>query len=445
MNLNQIQALLETLSDQQIMQYAQGSNPQVPQVLAQMEALRRENLRKSEIMQVPGMKAGGVVRGYAEGGRAEAIRKRVSDRLSREKDLQQSDSATESGIALLPTPAAKGQPELMSDAYSAQWNRMAQNMAPTPSVDPQADARATAVLAQGPTPFQLGQTPGAPGQRTTPPGGIADLPVAETAPTSTGPVPVVPGVVANPQATPEVLAKVSQAADAESSKFADQYREIFAQRADLRESGRSAKPNADLDRKQAFYYALAKFGATLATTGVWAQAGDVGLESFRSELEKSKAKQDEFRKESLQIGLAALDDKLAALGVDEKERQRMRDEAQKALENMRENRKLDLQEKQIKQQGEYQKGQLSIQKTLADARSVGVGALKPLTFTDALKQAEDEMKANPLLLKNKSLEQRALELMAADPVRTGTLAPKKPNFGLDPSAIDAELARRSGG
>lgn len=429
MNLNQIQALLEKLPDQQIMQYAQGGNPQVPQVLAQMEAMRRQNLRKSETMQEPGMKKGGIVRKYAEGGKVSSARANYGNRQAREEAIleeakrNRSEAMQEpggpayalgniisSGIgglrniadAITDNPVTRTVGENFRRGSELRAQRDADIRAnealaqgPTafqqgqvPAASAPADARAAAALAQGPTEFQTNpqNIPPEVAVSQPPAGGLGNLAPAQTGTTAQGAAmrgsaAVVPGATANPQATPEVLAQVNQAADAQASKFADQYRELFAERAEMRESGRSEKPNAELDRQQAFYYALAKFGATLATTGVWAQAGDVGLEAFRSELEKSKTKQDAFRKESLQIGLAAIDDKLAALGVDEKERARIAAEAQKAIDNRREDRKLDLQQEQIRNTAAFQQGQLKNQAKLVEAKTSG-GASGNLKGTD---------------------------------------------------------------
>jgi hypothetical protein len=365
MNLNQVQALLETLPDEQIMQYAQGSNPQVPQILAQMEAMRRSDLRKSKTLQAPGMNSGGIVRKFAEGGVVglETPEERAKRRLEERRGLRETGGwANQAPLPpLQPTPAT-GIGALTPAAP------------PTP-------------MPQPPKPQQMPVQPQS--------GGVASLAPAQPQ-KSVAP----PAATSNPSATPEVLAKVSQAADEQASKFADQYRSIFAERAELRESGRSNKPNPDADRQQAFYYALAKFGATLATTGIWAQAGDVGLEAFRSELEKSKGKQDEFRKESLQIGLTALDDKLAALGIDEKERQRMRDEAQKALENRRADRNLDLKQEEIRNTAAFQKGQLRIQGKLAEAKtaggtSAGLGSLKASDINTATARVDALLEGDP--------------------------------------------------
>lgn len=382
MNLNQIQALLETLPDQQIMQYAQGSNPQVPQVLAQMEAMRRSDLRKSEAMQGSGMKSGGVVRKFAEGG---AVSRETEEERARRRLEERRNSREVGGWAnqkqLPPAPLAAGIGALVPASTKI-----------APAVDQP--------MPRPPAPVQPQATGIAP---------LAPKEVVASVPVEPQKAVAMPGATTNPSATPEVLAKVSQAADVEANKFADQYRSIFAERADLRESGRSNKPNPDADRQQAFYYALAKFGATLATTGIWAQAGDTGLEAFRSELEKSKAKQEEFRKESLQIGLSALDDKLAALGIDEKERQRMRDEAQKAIENKRADRALDINQEQVRNTAAFQKGQLRIQGKLAEAKtaggtSAGLGSLKASDINTATARVDAMLKEDPkyqmLMFKN---------------------------------------------
>lgn len=464
MNYNEIQALLEKLPDQQIMQYAQGGNPQVPQVLAQMEAMRRENLRKSEMMQKPGigavqgMAAGGMVRKFAKGGLTEdeeeespARRGYREAQEAREKKLERAkqnrgqamqepggpayaignfiksgvDGLRNIGNAVAGSAPMQGIMSL-GQQIGENYDR-AQALRDTRA----ADARASQALAQGPTPFQMGQEPAvsaappSPPQAPPPPpaldagqGGIAGL-----APEAPAPRAPAPAAAPTAQATPEVLAKVEQAKDAQLDKFA----QIFAQMDEMRKASQGPAPDAELERKRAFYRALSKFGATLATTGIWAQAGDVGLDTFRSELEKSEAKQKEFRKESLQIGLAGLEDKLKLLGYEDAKIKEMKAEAQQMFENDLKTRQVAAQEQQVKQQGEYQRGSLGIQREAARNRYSGVG--KPLTYEAALKEAGDRFKEDPRLAKQYTVEQYAMQLYQSDPSRSGILSAGGANIG----------------
>lgn len=462
MNYNEIQALLEKLPDQQIMQYAQGGNPQVPQVLAQMEAMRRENLRKSQTLQkpgigaAPGMAAGGMVRKFAKGGSTEdeeeeespARRSYRKSQEAREEKLEKAkqnrgqamqepggpayaignfmksgiDGLRNVGNAVAGSAPVQGIMSL-GQQIGDNFNNM-QAMRDTRA----ADMRANQALAQGPTPFQMGQeqAPAAPPQAPPAPppaldagqGGISAL-----APESAAPKAAPPAGAPAAQATPEVLAKVEQAKDAQLDKFA----QIFAQMDEMRKSSQGPAPDAELERKRAFYRALSKFGAALATTGIWAQAGDVGLQTFRDEIEKSEAKQREFRKESLQIGLAGLEDKLKLLGYEDAKIKEMKAEAQQMFENDMKRKQVSLQEQQIKQQGEFQRGSLGIQREAA--RNRYGGSSQALTYEDALKVAEDAFAKDPRLAKKQTLEQYAMQLYKSDPSRSGILSAGGANIG----------------
>lgn len=454
MDFNKIQELLEKLPDQQIMQYAQGSNPQVPQILAQMEAARRENMRKSEVMQGPGimgMYKGGEVRKFNTGGLSESRKKfldreeEILERAKKKRGGQMkptSDSFRERAgqvVSDVAGMAKAGLGALIPDAIEENFARQQALRNPAAAEDAAKQRSYASLMAQA---EQMPAPPATPAAPQPPAVAAPQPPAAPAAPAQQGSQAGI-GALGTPQAKPmqgpapavgtgapppEAMQKLAEATDAQSTKFAEAYKSIFADRDAMRQAGQSAAPDADKDRRMAFFYGLAKFGATLATTGVLARAGDTGLEAFRSELEKSKEKQDQFRKESLEIGLAALDDKLKMLGIEQGLSDKEKAEARQALEDMRKDKELKLKEREVTAKEKVANAQATNYYANAekDRAETGTGGEKRLTFKDALalvqKKRADMLASRPNTTFALSEDEEAKQLMRQDPARVGLSA-----------------------
>lgn len=466
MNFNEIQAILQSLPDQQIMAYAQGQNPQVPQVLAQMESMRRASLRKAQTMAPEGLGAAAqeIVPGMAEGGAVENMRRNYTKRQERDEailkeanrkrgeQMRHFDDALRQGLGAFRERAGyvlddvKGMakaglgaliPDVIEENFARQQAlrdpKAAQEAARTQAYESlmaqaeQMQAPATSGGASGS--FEMAQglgsavTPAMASPTQGPPAPISPT-VTGTRPVSPRP-PAAPQQAAAPAEKAQVLDKINQQADQQAAQFAA----IIDQMNLVRDESRPDKPNMDLEKKRAFYRGLSRFGAALATTGIWAQAGDLGLQEYQAQLAQSEAKMRDFKKQSLEIGLAKLDGELKKLGYKQAEIDRIKAEAREAEKMDLEKRKVGVLERNAAVNEREAQSNAQVRAAQAEAYRRGLGGIGGgtkgvLTYDQAVGNVDAQLKTNPMLLKQTGKTREQLiqeELMKSQQYVQGTL------------------------
>lgn len=412
MDINKLQTMLEQLPDAQLQQYMQRPNPQIPPVLLEMEVNRRAMMRKNAQMGQGGvgMAAGGMVRRFEDGGL-------VKDKYGRVYNKDGSLNMGHTGIGSLLDGMLRG-----GSRYDKSENQLTpfnpdeqQDRAEYQGLMQQVDQENKSREASAPK----GIMQASPAPQTTPtaPPQASGILAAPTAPRSApAPAPVQEGIM---QAAPQPdlkkgLAEADEKADAMAAKAAEMYTQI----ASLREKGLT-KPNEDEQARKAFFRGLAKFGAQLALTGKLNQAGVAGLEEWQVQLQNNEAKREEFKKESVRVALAKMEDQFKLMGFTEDQRARFRKEFTdsvgvdlKLKEDKRQEKELGLKEREAKSRERLTNAQIGLlgaqSKAYNEGRGGRGGASNQLTYEEAAKLVDDKIAKQPGLLRKSGMTREQL-------------------------------------
>lgn len=461
MDINKIQSILESLPDQDIAKYAQAPSAQVPQVLAQMELQRRATLRQAAQMKsAPGMFAGGHVRRFDKGGLA-AMQQSYGNRQAREEAILEEAKRKRSAAMQEPGGPAYALGNIISSGIAGLGNikdaivdnpvvrtiseNFERNQALRDSRD--ANKRAEEALAQGPTAFQTGQDPAGVAQ-------LADLDAKNAAyqdlMAQAGALPPVPGAQqAQPGPAPTArpagpkpaesplnkgLAAVAPAAeiDVNADPRMIKMEAALKQKGEVLTQGIAQEIAARKDamvpvdekkeRNRQIYTALGQWGTALLLTRNYGVANATALQTLQKEMDSSEAKRKEFKKAALDLALAEIKGRMEVAGANVDQLKELN-----ALGSSIKKEFLD--EREQKRKDSDTASDIAYKDKLGDAAisnaaSARISAERPrtganqeLTFEDALKLAEDQIKndkLNSFKYKTPQARQQAVQSLALE-------------------------------
>lgn len=361
----QIQELLKRLPDQQLAPMAQGASPNVNPQDVMMEMNRRAQLRKANEMKpsgIAGLSKGGMAKKkYAEGGLASLKALPINPAyLNKEeqllKDRADRMKAAEMGLSLEEYRARmKTSPEAQRAIDMIPKDTVAQMLADQKKIPP---------MPKTPMPSPESLPPAFAAATAGSNAGIGTLPTTQP---TTQPTPQAePGIPMAKPAQPDprmntAMGNLSEEQLGEINAAKKRYSDIAQQINAVRSQGIGEAPNMEGEKVQAFYKGLLAFGASLATTGVYAVAGKEGVDVFSKSIMASEARKKEFMQKSSEVAIAALESQLAEDKVGEAERARIIKDAREAM-------KLQLDAR--KSEADLSKTQADTNKTLLESKEI---------------------------------------------------------------------------